>query len=66
MTPNFWTGLFILLGIITICLFDLVMLLLYGSNATISRVIRAWGQEWPLLGPLIAFLAGCLYGHFFW
>jgi len=45
---------------------DLYCFVRIGQDATLSRVVRACGERWPLLWPLLAFFAGSLFGHFFW
>lgn len=59
------TGLFILAVILLIAAYDLWMLVHYGPDATISRVVRKAGAEWIGLPYLIAFGMGCLFGHLF-
>jgi hypothetical protein len=59
------TGWFILLTILTISGYDLWVWKKYGVASTISDVTREFGEQWPLLMPLLAFAMGCLYGHFF-
>lgn len=59
------TGWAILIGIVLVIVFDLWMLWGYGVDYTISRWVKALGERWPLLQPLMAFGMGALYGHFF-
>ena len=59
------TGWFILIGILLIAAYDLAAWYFWDTQGTISYVTQIAGEQWPLLGPLVAFIAGCLYGHFF-
>lgn len=60
-----FTCLFIASIILLICGYDLYVLFAHDQEATISRVIRGWAKNYPLLMPLMAFFMGALYGHFF-
>ena len=59
------TGFFIVAVIALIAAYDLWVLVHYGQDATISRVLRRAGDDWLALPYLIAFGMGCLFGHLF-
>lgn len=62
MTGTAKTKLFILITLGVIILFDIVAICTWGVDATISRIVLAWAQAFPLL-PLGV---GILIGHLFW
>lgn len=59
------TGIFILLMIVIITVYDLYCFFT-GKYATISSIVRNIALRWPLFMPMLAFGMGVLYGHFFW
>jgi hypothetical protein len=59
------TGWFIVLVLAAIAIYDVWIIRTRGIEWSISRFVRVGGERWPLLHPLLAFAAGCLYGHFF-
>jgi hypothetical protein len=44
---------------------DLYLLGRYGQEATISNLLREWGEHWGLLPYLVAFGMGCFFYHLF-
>jgi hypothetical protein len=52
---------FIVIATFGLSLWDLIPALNNVDGDTISRIIRAWSREWPIL----AYLWGLLGGHFF-
>ena len=61
---QFW-GLFCLVFFVGLSALDFAFFLCYGSDGTLSGVIRWANSQWPLLSSLLSFTAGALYGHFF-
>lgn len=60
------TGYLIILTLVAIIVYDIWVYAVYGVEATISVVVRKVHEKFPLLASIIAFAAGCLWGHFFW
>ncbi len=48
-----------------IVFYDVMAFCCWGEPATISAVLRCWGQRWGLLPYLIAFSMGALFTHLF-
>ncbi len=59
------TGWFIVAVFALIVLYDLTAFCCWGESATISAVLRCWGQRWGLFPYLIAFGMGALFAHLF-
>ena len=56
---------YFMVGIIAvIAAFDVWVLLTYGGDATISRIVYRWSEH-PPFGFLIGFAVGFLCGHLF-
>jgi hypothetical protein len=62
VTPIQVTKIVLLVVIVILILFDIAVILLYGRDSSISRVIYQASCEHPV----IAFAAGFLCGHLFW
>jgi len=54
----------IFVGILIVCalIWDIVILLVFGTEATISQVVYTYSRQYPLI-PLVA---GIVTGHLFW
>lgn len=51
------------IGVIVVSLiYDLIVVLKYGKEATITASVQKYSKRWPL----IPFLLGVLVGHWFW
>ena len=56
----------IIVGSALVCLLiDLLVLNYFGVEYTLSRVMRQWGDDWPILPYLVAVAFGMLFGHIF-
>lgn len=59
MKPNQWTAI-ILIGLLTIFIFwDILALVFFGADATISVVLNIWAFK---AHPLLVFCAGMIFG----
>ena len=56
---------FLLATLLAIVGYDVFVLYCWGEAETISRVLRAWGEQWPLFPYLVTFGMGVLFGHVF-
>lgn len=60
------TDLFLLFWVISAIVWDLCVLWLYGSPATISRRVLYWALYWEPNRYLLVLVLGVLLGHWFW
>jgi len=62
MNAQQWTGIFLFGVLIAVGVYDVVAGALGGHRATVSFVVQAWSQQYPVL----TLLAGIVIGHLFW
>lgn len=62
---RFWTGIFILFGLISIVIWDFAAYFFGGEGATISVVITDFAQSYPYIVLVVPYILGMLSGHFF-
>jgi hypothetical protein len=60
---RFWVAVAIVIGIGGYAWFDIVLLVRYGPAATVSSVIRGWGDDFPALPFILAFAFGMFIYH---
>lgn len=53
---------FIVVAVILIVVFDIIALMLWGENGSLSRVMLAIARQWPIA----PFALGVIVGHIFW
>jgi len=56
------TTVFIIFWVAIAIIYDLVAVLVWGSEKTISTKLYGWAKRWPI----IPFLIGVTMGHLFW
>lgn len=59
MKPNQWTAIIFLLSIGFLVIYDILALVFFGADATISVVLNVWAFQ---CHPLIMFCAGMVFG----
>lgn len=53
-------------GILIVSIYDLIIYLKFGSDATISRILLNTARKYPIFGVLFGISLGTLLGHLFW
>ena len=59
MKPNQWTAIIFLLSIGFLVIYDVLALVFFGADATISVVLNTWAFQ---ASPLLVFCAGMIFG----
>ena len=65
MTPEFYTGMFIVFIVLIIIVYDVFALICWGPSSTISNVLKYIDECWRILSYTVTFGLGMLVWHFF-
>lgn len=59
MKPNQWTAIIFLAGLFILVVFDVLALVFFGADATISVILNEWSFQ---ANPLLVFCSGMILG----
>ena len=65
MSPRILTALVIVLAPLLVVVYDVLALLCWGADVTITDVVRGWAEKSPWPEAVYVIGAGLLYLHFF-